>query len=250
MVRDGPNRNSGRDNPINPSVHTVTHARPRIRKNLNPIRSVWRTIGEAQKTSLAAPVVAILSALHLRDRCSDCTGHRKKCPSRSEVPRFLNFCCPYTAQTESAVTDERIETSCPRPVPEITRPAETANVRSSDRSRDPTPASSLTMSDSSAHPALLTPQFSAAFPRFLHTHAETPTPSLRLFDKLVWNCRLFRRYRPDTLTAASRRLRKVPRGIAQAAIVSSPFTSEQPPRCNTAVWVTPVSMCRPSVSEP
>ncbi len=60
-------------------------------------------------------------------------------------------------------------------------------VAQTPRAADSAPTSSLTMSDSSAHAALLTPQFSAAFPRFLHTHAETPTPSSRLTGKLVRN---------------------------------------------------------------
>jgi len=110
----------------------------------------------------------------------------QKCPRLSNS-HLLHSQAKLPLRRPIAQIQAREGTSCPKPVPRDRTPAGTAiRIAVLTGRGDSAPASSLTMSDSSAHPALLTSQFSAAFPRFLHTHAETPTPSLRLFDKLVW----------------------------------------------------------------
>ena len=131
----------------------------------------------------------------------------------------------------------------------LSRQVRATTVAQTSRAADSAPTSSLTMSDSSAHAALLTPQFSAAFPRFLHTHAETPTPSSRLTGKLVRKCRLFHRCRPGTLpislgkwAAVSANVRKWP-----SYRLPSPLNSHH--ECNTVDSAGPASTFLPSAWE-
>lgn len=92
--------------------------------------------------------------------------------------------------------------------------------------------STLAVPDSSAHSALLTPQFSAAFPRLLNTHALTHAPSSIENCLLVEECGLFRYKRATT----SHSTRSASMKIAQAGIIPIHSTEEQPAPCSTATW--------------